>query len=100
MSDKYDAQAEQLLPCNCGGPFSEQGWHLSCQVAGRPVVAEALRAQDAKAAQEIVELRAEIERLTQFIREVTVWVPGGGHTLGCECIAYWCARRKAILEAK
>ena len=42
----------------------------------------------------------EIGRLTQFVNEVTVWVQGGGHTLGCECGAAWCARRKEVLEAK
>ena len=43
---------------------------------------------------------AEAERVTGFINEVIVWTPRGGHTLGCNCGAYWCERRKEILEAE
>ena len=53
MSDKYDEQAEALLPCSCGGVFVDgvinETLHDDrgeCPAYFRPVVAAALREKE------------------------------------------------------
>ena len=60
MTDKYDKQSKELLPCSCSLTSTEPAYHLAmCAGSRRPVVVDALR-----------ELGAEIERQKIIIEKL------------------------------
>jgi len=74
---------------------------LNIDLAGSKLECVNLERQLGIQTEEMDELRAEVERLKRFVRECIVCVGFDGHTLGCECGAMQCEKRKqALMEAK